>query len=67
MENVLPAMPKAIVYTKEHCPQCDKAKSELRRDGIEYSEVLVGRDITREQFMLQFPHVRTMPYVELLT
>lgn len=60
-------MTKAIVYTKLNCPQCDKAKAELQRGGIEYTELLLDRDITREQFMLQFPHVRTMPHIELLT
>jgi glutaredoxin len=56
-------MMKTIVYSKDNCPQCDKLKKELDRDGIEYVELLLGRDITREEFMRQFPHVRSMPHV----
>jgi glutaredoxin len=56
-------MTKTIVYSKDNCPQCDKLKKELDRDGIEYVELLLGRDITREEFMRQFPHVRSMPHV----
>jgi glutaredoxin len=56
-------MTNTIVYSKDNCPQCDKLKKELDRDGIEYVELLLGRDITREEFMRQFPHVRSMPHV----
>lgn len=60
-------MLKAIIYSKEHCPQCDKAKLEMKQEGIEYCEKLVGKDISREDFMLQFPQVRSMPHIVLLT
>jgi glutaredoxin len=56
-------MTKAIVYSKDNCPQCDKLKKELDRDGVEYVELKLDRDITRDEFLRQFPHVRAMPHL----
>ena len=54
-----------IVYSKPNCPQCDKVKHELKSTNSEYKEIVVGKDITREEFLEKFPHVRTMPHVEM--
>jgi len=54
---------KIEVYSKDLCPYCDAAKSLLERKGYEYSEIKVGRDITREEFLEMFPGVRTVPQI----
>lgn len=65
--NVLLVMPKetmeTIVYSKEDCPACDKLKAQLARGGEEFTEIKVGVDITREEFIAKFPQVRSMPHV----
>lgn len=51
------------VYTKDNCPGCVALKASLAQAGEAFKEVKIGRDITREEFMEQFPTVRTVPYV----
>ena len=51
------------VYTKTNCPACVTLKASLVKSGEGFKEVLIGRDITREEFMSKFPTVRTVPYV----
>jgi len=35
----------------------------MNSKGDEYNESKIGRDITRDEFMEQFPNVRTVPYI----
>jgi glutaredoxin len=51
------------VYTKDNCPACLKLKDQLRSGQREYTEVKIGKDITREEFMEKFPNVRTVPHM----
>lgn len=51
------------VYSKDACPFCDRAKDLLTNKGFLFEEVKIGTDITREEFMEQFPNVRTVPYI----
>ena len=32
-------MAKVIIYTKDYCPYCDRAKDLFRRKGITYEEI----------------------------
>jgi glutaredoxin len=54
---------KMIVYSKENCPACVALKARLKKDGEEFVEVVVGKDITREDFLQKFPQVRMMPHM----
>ncbi len=54
---------KMIVYSKENCPACVALKARLVKEGEEFVEVVVGKDITREDFMQKFPQVRMMPHM----
>jgi glutaredoxin-related protein len=56
---------KAIIYTKENCTYCQKAKQLFDSKQIEYQELLIGRDITREQVLEQLPHAKTLPQIWL--
>lgn len=51
------------LYSKENCPACVLMKGKLIREKTPYKEIMIGRDITREEFMEKFPTVRTVPYV----
>jgi len=54
-----------ILYSKTNCPACDTLKAEFKRDGVIYTEVLIGKDISLEDFKEMFPKVRTVPHVTL--
>ena len=51
------------IYSKDNCPWCDRAKELLTQKGETYEEIKIGREITREEFLEQFPNVRSVPYI----
>lgn len=53
-----------ILYSKPNCPACVKLKSEYQHAGIPYIEVVIGRDITVEQFKNENPWVKSVPFVK---
>jgi len=52
-----------LIYTKDNCPYCVKAKTLLTIKSIEFTESKIGKDITREEFMSLFPEQRTVPLI----
>ena len=54
---------KIVVYSKENCPACTTLKARLTKEGEFFTEIMVGKDITREEFLEKFPQVRQMPHV----
>lgn len=54
---------KAIVYTKDNCPYCTQAKNLLTLKEIPYTEVGIGSDITREDFISLFPDQKSVPLI----
>lgn len=66
----------AVIYTKDNCPYCTKAKILMTNRGITYDERLVGingpddRQLkenqtwsTREQLLEAAPNARTFPQI----
>ena len=51
------------LYTKPDCSYCDNLKKLLDYQGIEWNAIEIGRDITRDEFIEQFPDVKKVPYV----
>jgi len=51
------------IYTKGNCPQCDTAKNMMNAKGVSYQTVEIGVDITREEFMEEYPNVRSAPLI----
>lgn len=53
------------IYSKPDCSFCVKAKAYMDKHHISYNEILMGRDITREEVIEKFPLIRTMPIILL--
>lgn len=56
-------MNKSVIYTKSDCPYCVKAKYLLTQMNITYEEVVIGKDILREEFVSTFPEQKTVPLI----
>jgi len=54
---------KVIIYTKDNCPFCVKAKNLFSAKDVSYQEMKIGAELTREEFMEIFPNVRTVPFI----
>lgn len=53
----------ALIYSKDNCPFCVKAKYIFESQNIPYKEINIGRDITREEFLELFPDQKTVPLI----
>lgn len=51
------------VYTKQNCPYCDMAKNLLESKGIPFETQMIGVDISRDEILLKFPSMRTVPII----
>jgi glutaredoxin 3 len=51
------------LYTKDNCPMCDKAKNLLTQQGISFTALKLGTDISREELLAKIPNARTMPQI----
>ncbi|HXX08116.1 MAG TPA: glutaredoxin 3 [Pseudolabrys sp.] len=57
-------MPPVEIYTTRYCPFCNAAKALLKRKGVDYSEIDVGRDWERREEMIQRSNGRmTVPQI----
>jgi len=54
---------KAIVWSKYHCPYCDKAKALLSMKGVEFEERKIGDGYTKEELLEAAPNARTVPQI----
>lgn len=52
-----------VVYSKPGCPSCVNAKSLIDASGDVYIENVIGRDVSREEFMEMFPSVKSVPLI----
>ena len=53
------------IYTKVDCSYCMQAKAYMHKHRIAYNEHVIGRDLTREEFLEKFPQAKTVPLVFL--
>ncbi len=56
---------KAIVWSKNQCPYCDRAKALLTQRGIEFEEKKIGGGYTKEDLLEAVPTARTVPQIFL--
>jgi glutaredoxin len=52
-----------IIYSKDNCPYCDRAKALLSLKNKQYQEMKIGEDLTRDEFVSIFPNVKTVPHI----
>ena len=50
-------------YTLPGCPSCKHLKELFRRAGVEYQEIMIRKDITKESFVEKYPSVNGFPFV----
>lgn len=51
------------IFSKPGCKYCTLAKNLLEKRGLDYQESIIGEDLTREEFLEAYPHVRTVPFI----
>lgn len=51
------------IYSRDNCVYCTKAKMLLSNRGINYTEMKLDRDFTRETLLEMFPTASTFPVV----
>ena len=56
---------KALVWSKDMCPYCERAKILLKQKGIEIEERKIGAGWTKEQLIESIPNARTVPQIYL--
>lgn len=56
-------MQNVTLYTSDHCPYCLNAKALLKRKGVSYDEIDVGRSPGRLAEMLQRSKRRSVPQI----
>ena len=52
-----------IIYSKNNCPNCIKAKNKLKKYNPKI--LTLGIDITRELFFSKFPNAKQMPQITI--
>jgi len=52
-----------IIYSKPDCSECTKAKMLLSSRGINYRELKLNEDFTRETLIDMFPSARSFPII----
>jgi len=52
-----------IVFKVSGCGSCVKIHELMERANLNYNSILVGTDMTREEFKEKYPNARGFPYV----
>jgi glutaredoxin len=52
-----------VIYSKDKCSYCTKAKMLMTSKGIHYTELKLGEDFTRETLLEQFPEAKSFPII----
>lgn len=55
----------AVIWSKDMCPYCERAKALLKQKGIQYEERKIGGGYTKEQLLESVPNARTVPQIFL--
>lgn len=51
------------IYTKPDCNFCNKAKQLLSTKNIPFAEIEIGKDISKEEILEQYPFIKTVPII----
>lgn len=50
-----------LIYTRDHCPYCDRAKWLLDKKQIVYTEIDITHDTNKQTEMIEKSHRKTVP------
>jgi glutaredoxin 3 len=56
-------MPKIIIYSKDICPYCVRAKSLLQRKGASFEEIKISTDAQKEEMIKKAGGRMTVPQI----
>jgi glutaredoxin len=51
------------IYSMPNCSGCVALKEKLKAEGELFYEIMIGTDISLEEFKEKFPSVRSVPFV----
>jgi glutaredoxin len=54
-----------VIYSKDECSFCDRARELLKSLGKEYIEYKLEKDFTRETLKAVFPSAKTFPVITI--
>ena len=54
---------RIVIYSKDNCSFCDRARELLKSQGKEYIEYKLDKDFTRETIKAVFPTAKTFPVI----
>jgi glutaredoxin 3 len=52
-----------VIWSKPDCPYCTKAKGILNSFNIQYEDLMLDRDFTRENLLETYPNAKSFPVV----
>ena len=52
-----------VVYSTPNCPACMKLRRELVDAQEKFKYLVIGYDITKEEFFEKYPDVKSVPFV----
>ena len=56
-------MNSVTIYTKPDCSYCTKAKMLLSSRSVQYNELKLNEDFTREHLLEMFPSAKSFPVI----
>jgi glutaredoxin 3 len=56
-------MPKIVIYSKEVCPYCVRAKALLQRKGASFEEIKITNDKQKEEMIKKSGGRMTVPQI----
>lgn len=56
---------KAVLYTKDECMECERAKMLLESKNISYLEYKYEKDFTKRQFISEFGNDAQFPQIAI--
>lgn len=54
-----------VIYSKDQCVFCDKAKTFLKLKAKDFVEYKLGKDFDRDTLLEMFPDARTFPVITI--
>mgnify|MGYP007083475033 FL=1 len=52
-----------IIWSKDNCINCNKAKSLLESKGFSYEERVIGKEYSREDLLECVPNAKSVPQI----